>query len=52
MSDPECPYCHGEPLGMTDGPDGEQWPVRCGVCSPLPPSVLRELEDEDRREPA
>lgn len=51
MSGSECPYCHGMPLGTTDGPDGLQHPLVCGWCTPLPASVLRELEDEDRREP-
>jgi hypothetical protein len=47
MSDETCPACGGRDLGTTDGPDGEQWPVVCGACQPLPEIVLRELEDED-----
>lgn len=32
-----CPVCGGRDLGMTDGPDGEQWPVVCGACTPTCP---------------
>lgn len=44
---PDCPACHGVPLPWTDGPDGLLHPVLCGVCTPLPPSVLAELDDDD-----
>jgi hypothetical protein len=47
VSDPDCPFCHGEELAPGEGPDGKLWPRVCGVCTPLPESVLAELADHD-----
>ena len=47
VSDPDCPYCHGEPRPVVDGPDGELMPGVCGVCTPLPAHALALIEAED-----
>ncbi len=44
--EPVCAVCGGEPLPPTIGPDGRGIVRVCGVCTPLPASVLAELEDE------
>jgi hypothetical protein len=47
VSDPDCPYWHGEPRRVVDGPDGELMPVVRGVRTPLPAHVLALIEAED-----
>ena len=42
----DCPVCHGKPLPDVVGPDGQILSGVCGVCTPLPQSVVAELDDD------